>query len=118
MSRERRGAVAHRAGLAAEDAAARWYADRGAGVLARRWRCAAGEIDLILREGPEIVFAEVKRRSAGAEDDPVSPAQWRRLENAANAYIMEAATGDAPVRFDLVLVDGAGAVSVTRNARV
>lgn len=117
MNREQRGATSQRAGLAAEEIAARWYTERGGAVLARRWRRPEGEIDLILRDGETIVFAEVKKRSQDTREDPVTPAQWQRLENAANAYIMTAATGDAPVRFDLVLVDEIGAVTVTRNAR-
>lgn len=121
MTRQTRGGTSHRAGLAAEDAAARWYADAGGAILARRWRCPEGEIDLIVRDGDVIVFAEVKHRSTsgpnGLADDPVTPRQWQRLENAANRYIMTAVTGDAPVRFDLVLVDGTGQVTVTRNAR-
>ncbi|MGB0412030.1 MAG: YraN family protein [Pikeienuella sp.] len=117
MNRATRGATSHRAGLAAEEIAARWYTERGAAVLARRWRCPAGEIDLILRDGADIVFVEVKKRGGITTEDPVTPTQWQRLENAANAYIIKAATGDAPVRFDLVLVDGVGAVTVTRNAR-
>lgn len=117
MNRQSRGATSHRAGLAAEEIAARWYVERGGAILARRWRCKEGEIDLILRDGAEIVFAEVKKRGGDAREDPVTPTQWRRLENAANTYIITAATGDAPVRFDLVLVDGTGAVTVTKNAR-
>ena len=117
MNRKQRGATSHRAGLAAEEIAARWYVERGAAVLARRWRRPEGEIDLIIRDGETIVFAEVKQRKHDVHDDPVTPTQWRRLENAANAYIMAAATGDAPVRFDVVLVDQIGAVTVTRNAR-
>ena len=117
MSREKRGAISHQAGLAAEEIAARWYTDHGAAILARRWRRPEGEIDLIIRDSETIVFVEVKQRSRRATDDPVTPTQWQRLENAANAYIMTAATGDAPVRFDLVLVDEVGAVTVTKNAR-
>lgn len=117
MSRRERGATSHRAGLAAEEIAARWYVERGGAVLARRWRRPEGEIDLIIRDGATIVFAEVKQRGENMPEDPVTPEQWRRLENAASSYIVIAATGDAPVRFDLVLVDGIGAVTVTKNAR-
>ena len=117
MNREQRGATSHRAGLAAEEIAARWYVERGGAILARRWRRPEGEIDLIIRDGETIVFAEVKKRGRETTEDPVTPTQWQRLENAANAYIITAATGDAPVRFDLVLVNEIGAVTVTRNAR-
>ncbi len=32
-------------------------------LLDRNWRCAQGEIDLIMRDGEEIVFVEVKTRA-------------------------------------------------------
>ncbi|MEM7267723.1 MAG: YraN family protein [Pseudomonadota bacterium] len=117
MSKIRRGATAHRAGLAAEDVAARVYEAEGAAILARRWRCEYGEIDLILRDGDMLVFAEVKRRAGPIYDDPVSPKQWRRLELAAETYIYQAQTGAAPARFDVVLVDDKGATEVIKNAR-
>ncbi|MEL7463134.1 MAG: YraN family protein [Pseudomonadota bacterium] len=115
--RRRRGAAAHRAGLAAEDAVARRYARAGAAVLARRWRCPYGEIDLILREPEGLVFVEVKRRARALVDDPVGERQWRRLEAAAQYYMLIAETGDAPMRFDLALVGADGAIEVTDNAR-
>lgn len=118
MSRARRGARSHAAGLAAEESALRWYQARGAALLARRWRCEAGEIDLILRTPESIVFVEVKQRGGAVVDSPVSEAQWRRLETAAETYMMVAETGDAPVRFDLALVDGEGGVNVIENARM
>lgn len=118
MSRSARGAAAHRAGLAAEDIAARAYAEAGAAILARRWRRPAGEIDLIVREAGMIVFVEVKRRAAAPTEDPVGEGQWRRLEMAAETYIIEAQTGDIPLRFDLALVGADGRVEITKNARV
>lgn len=117
FARSRRGATSHNAGLAAEDIAARDAARRGCAVLARRRRCAAGEIDLILRDGDAVVFMEVKRRSKPISEDPVTPAQWRRLENAALQYMLEAETGVAPLRFDLAIVGADGAVEVIKNAR-
>lgn len=117
MSRAARGARSHQAGLAAEDIAARAYKTRGGAILARRWRCPAGEIDLIIRLADCIVFAEVKHRPKGIEDDPVSPTQWRRLEAAAETYIVRAETGQTALRFDLVIVDGSGAALIYENAR-
>lgn len=118
MSRERRGATNHFAGLAAEDIAARKYLEAGAAILARRWRCAAGEIDLIIREPEIIVFAEVKRRTGAVSDDPVGERQWRRLEAAAETYMVESGTGGIALRFDLVLVDEGGVAEIIRNARI
>lgn len=116
-SRRRRGATSHRAGLAAEDAVARRYAAFGAGILARRWRCPHGEIDIIARDGDGLVFVEVKRRSQPIEDDPVGERQWRRLEMAAETYMFMAETGETPVRFDLAIVGADGTIQVIKNAR-
>lgn len=118
MNRRDRGAASHRAGLAAEEAVAKVYARAGAAILARRWRCAAGEIDLIAREPDALVFIEVKRRAAPIEDDPVSPTQWRRLEKAAEMYIVTTETGDLPLRFDLALALSDGTVEIIKNARI
>lgn len=118
MSRAARGASNHRAGLAAEEAVLRLYAAEGAALLARRWRCPAGEIDLILREPESIVFVEVKHRAKMPEEDPVGEKQWRRLEKAAYTYMITAGTGDIPLRFDLAIVGGDGAAEIIRNARI
>ena len=39
-------------------------ARRGYAVLARRYRTRAGEIDIVARDGPTIVFVEVKARTS------------------------------------------------------
>jgi len=53
------GAVSYHAGIAAEAAVARLYETGGTPIAARRWRSAAGEIDLIARNGAEVIFIEV-----------------------------------------------------------
>ena len=45
-----------------EEAAARYLSRSGLRILARGYRVRCGEIDLIAREGEEIVFVEVKTR--------------------------------------------------------
>ena len=117
MSRADRGARNHRAGLAAEESVARLYRDAGAALLALRWRCAAGEIDLILREPECLVFVEVKRRVGPVEDDPMGERRWRRLEKAAETYMMMSGSGGVPLRFDLALVGADGRTEIIRNAR-
>ena len=85
-------------------AAQRLVAD-GMVVLDRNWRCPAGEIDLVLREGEVLVFCEVKTRTSDAQGHPleaVGPAKARRLRDLA-AHWLEAHpahTGEA--RVDLV----------------
>lgn len=117
MSRAERGARNHQAGLAAEECVARLYREAGAALLARRWRCPAGEIDLIVREPDCLVFVEVKRRAGPVEDDPMGERRWRRLEEAAETYIIASGSGGVPLRFDLALVGADGRAEIIRNAR-
>lgn len=120
-ARARRGRANHRAGLWAEEAAARLYAARGAAVLARRRRIGGGEIDLVVLEGDTLVFVEVKRRTRSLPDSPVSERQWSRLEAAAAAYMVEheRTTGTARrARFDVVILDAEARPTVIENARV
>jgi putative endonuclease len=111
------GRGAHFGGLAAEEIAERLYLAEGATLEARRWRCAEGEIDLILRTGEGLVFVEVKaRRGHAAAAVAISPAQWRRIGAAASRYLAETTDGSVPCRFDVVLVDRSGAAERIENA--
>lgn len=115
----RTGRTAHHAGLAAEDIAARLYEDEGARILARRWRCPAGEIDLIVALPETLVFVEVKaRRHRDAAAVALTPAQTARLGAAAETWLAEHSPthGPTPCRFDLVLVDGTGRAERIANA--
>ena len=120
MSRQARGRRNLRSGAAAEDAAARRYEAMGGRVLARRWRAPEGELDLVVAIDGVLVFVEVKLRRALHGDDPVGPAQWRRLEAAASRYMVAHGelTGAARgCRFDLALAGPDGSLEVIENAR-
>lgn len=118
MNRALTGAVAHHAGLAAEAGVARHYQRRGLRVEAHRWRGRGGEIDLIARDGGEIVFVEVKKsRSMAAAAAHLSQRQMRRLQQAALEYLVgEPAGQNTPMRFDVALVDAMGRIEVLENA--
>ncbi len=111
------GAASYHGGVAAEDAVARCYADRGYAVAARRWRSAAGEIDLILRRDGAVVFVEVKRaRDFAAAAERLGPRQVGRLLRAAEMFLGgEPAGTDTEARFDVALVDGTGRVEIREN---
>lgn len=112
------GARAWHAGCAAEAGVLRAYAGRGAALLARRWRGAAGEIDLIVQDGACLVFCEVKRaRSFARALERLRPAQMRRIAAAAAEYLGRMPDGQLSLmRFDLAAVDGQGAVRIVENA--
>lgn len=117
--RRRRGLANFQSGIAAEDAVARHYVQRGAILRERRLRTPEGEIDLVLEQDGVLVFVEVKRRASHV-DSPVPPRQWRRLENAALHYMMRLLneTGAQPVcRFDVALAGPEGQIRIIENAR-
>lgn len=103
----------HVLGQRAEVAVAAWLVDRGWRVLARRWRCPSGELDLVVRD-PEgtLVGVEVKLRRSRRTGDAAEAVDARRvgrLRAALAAYAREAGTAPTPValRIDLVTVEPA-----------
>jgi putative endonuclease len=88
-----------------EALAARHLTDLGMVVLERNWRCPAGEIDLVLRDGDVLVVCEVKTRSSTAYGNPletVTPAKAERLKLLAAMWLEERGIRPAGVRIDLV----------------
>jgi putative endonuclease len=67
-------------GRAGEDRAARYFADDGWTVLDRNWRCAAGEIDLVVARGRDLVVVEVKTRRGEAFGHPLEAIDQRKRE--------------------------------------
>ncbi|MHA7850725.1 YraN family protein [Roseovarius sp.] len=117
-ARRDRGLRSWLAGAAAEKIVALAYDKRGIDLLETRWRGRGGEIDLILRDGPEIVFCEVKAaRSTQEAILRLRPAQMRRIHAAASEYLGRVPEGQlAQVRFDLAVVDGTGRADILENA--
>ncbi len=113
-----RGAVSHRAGLTAEACVAAYCMRLGQELLAERWRGGGGEIDLIARDGDEVVFIEVKKsRSFAQAAARISQRQIARLEAAASEFMDFLPEGqNSRVRFDVALVDGAGRIEILKNA--
>ena len=75
-------------------------------ILHQGFQAAGGEIDIIARRGDVLAFIEVKgRESVAGAAYALGPAQRRRIERAATAYLArypEFAT--ASTRFDLMLL--------------
>ncbi|MEO1641016.1 MAG: YraN family protein [Pseudomonadota bacterium] len=112
------GQTSYHAGVAAEDIVARDYETRAHAIAARRWRGAAGEIDLIARDGDTVVFVEVKKsRSFGAAAWRLGARQMERICASASEFLAGEPRGQlTDVRFDLALVNGNGGMRVIENA--
>ncbi len=117
-ARQIKGALAFRAGWAAEESVARLYEDAGLPIVARRWRGKGGEMDLIARNGAGFVFIEVKAsQSHDAAAYHLSPRQITRLFAAASEFVAQMPLGSmTEMRFDVALVDAIGRVEILENA--
>jgi putative endonuclease len=99
-------------GSEAESLAAHWLEARGCRVLERGYRSRIGEVDLILADGPVLVFCEVKARRSGRFGPPeeaVTPLKQSRIRRLAQEYQQKRHLFGCPVRFDVL------AVSVARS---
>jgi putative endonuclease len=102
MTRARVGLGRRGEGLAADRLTALRY-----DIVARNYRCASGEIDLIARRGAQWVFVEVRTRRGtrfGPPEASLTPRKRRHLIAAAQSYLQEHSVADADWRIDLVAI--------------
>ena len=88
-----------------EACAARHLVEQGMVVLDRNWRCELGKVDLVPRDGPVLVFCEVKTRATaayGAPVEAVTPAKLHRLRRLAARWVAERGLRVPEIRLDLV----------------
>ncbi|HSN72497.1 MAG TPA: YraN family protein [Steroidobacteraceae bacterium] len=101
------------AGDAAENLVLDHLSRAGLKLLTRNYRCRAGELDLVLLEGNQLVLVEVRYRSGtshGGAIASVSSSKQRRLVQAARHLLMQyPELARLPARFDVVAVEPAGA---------
>jgi putative endonuclease len=99
-------------GDAGEAAAERWLRRAGLAIVARGFRARCGEIDLIARDGPVVVFVEVKTRTHDAFGRPaeaVTAIKRGRIARVASVYLQRSGWTERACRFDVVEVVPVGA---------
>ena len=117
-ARSERGLLNHLAGHAAEASVARLYEDRGIAICARNWRGSGGEIDIVGRDGDQVIVVEVKHsKSHDLAASHVTSAQAARIFQTVEEFLGTEPRGLlTDVRIDLALVDGLGRIEVIENA--
>ena len=98
-------AVKQALGAYGEALAARHLVEQGMVLLDRNWRCEAGEIDLVLRDGEVLVVCEVKTRSStdyGTPHEAVTDIKVARLRRLAARWLADRSVVVRDVRIDLV----------------
>lgn len=75
-------------------------------VIATNYYCREGELDIVIQDGEEIAFVEVKARKSNFFGEPceaVTRTKQKKIYMAAEKYVMETAC-EGPFRFDVVEV--------------
>lgn len=93
-------------GKLGEDLAVQYLTDKGYEILERNWRNIHKEIDIIAKDGDDLVIVEVKARQTdeyGEPDIAVTKRKQRMLIAAANAYIARKGL-DVETRFDIISI--------------
>lgn len=95
-------------------------------ILARNWRHPLlGELDIVARQGDEVVFVEVRTRRGGTRQaldqalTSVDPQKQVRLVALAQAFLTEHGLENVPWRIDVAAVTCAGSamtVTILRDA--
>ena len=94
-------------GKSGEDPACRELERRGYAILARGYRTRYGEIDIVARDGPTLVFVEVKARTDdryGEGADAVTLHKQAKMTAMAEDYMARRRLRDIPCRFDVVAI--------------
>lgn len=94
-------------GRRGEYAARRYLRRNGYRILYHSYSCPMGEIDLIVSQGEQIVFVEVKTRTSAEHGEPweaVDRRKRRQITRAAVHFLKEYQLTDRAVRFDVVAI--------------
>lgn len=95
-----------RRGHAAEERVLATARERGLTCLARNFHCRQGELDLVLREGEELIVAEVRYRGRDDFGNPAASVNYRKRRRiiAATRYFLvkHPEHADRAIRFDVI----------------
>ncbi|MCF7846449.1 MAG: YraN family protein [Candidatus Peribacteraceae bacterium] len=88
--------------------ARKFLESRGLEILATNFHTREGEVDLICRDGEQIVFVEVKARRTdkfGTAVESITEAKIEKIAAAGQKFLAENSLEQAEWRIDLVLID-------------
>jgi putative endonuclease len=113
-----RDATTIQIGASGEDRAADALHRRGYRLVERNYRCKVGELDIIARDGPTLVFVEVRSRRTADHGTALDAVGWRKqakVSRVAAHYIATRRPRFETARFDVVAITG-DHVEVIRDA--
>lgn len=95
-------------GNKAEDLAARFLVSKGYKILKRQYRTRGGEVDLIARDGEEIVFVEVKARNSiefGYPEESVTRSKLQKIQRTAELFLSKSKFQNVSYRIEVVAIE-------------
>jgi len=95
-------------GNAAEDFAARFLKAKGYKILERQFTTRFGEIDLVAKDGNEIVFVDVKARknsAFGYPEESVTRAKIEKIQVVAETYLQKKHMLHSAYRIDVISIE-------------
>src|SRR6202046_55546 len=95
-------------GRRGERAAEKHLRHSGYRIVARNFRAAGAEIDLVAMDGETLVFVEVKTRrslDAGAPEEAVDERKQKRMRRAAEVFARRYGADEVEMRFDIAAAD-------------
>jgi len=90
-----------------EDLACKFLEERGFKIVERNYFYGHGEIDIITKDGDELVFVEVKYRTNDEYGPPelsISKGKQKLVRRTAEAYLYENGIKDQKCRIDLIAI--------------
>ena len=105
-----------------EKAAEKYLRRSGYRIVARNYRAAGAEIDIVAMDGETLVFVEVKTRrsrDAGAPEEAVDERKQKQIRRAAEIFATRYRADEVTMRFDVIAVDASGErleIELLRNA--
>jgi len=92
-----------------ERVASDWLRSRGCKILARNFKGRkGGEVDLVVREGKQLLFTEVKTRKKNAKVRGLAAVNRKKqglIQRGANEWLRRLGTRQVPWRFDVIEVE-------------
>jgi len=96
---------AERRGRAGEVLAAVYLLLKGYRIVTRRFRCRAGEIDLVAKKRNWLIFVEVKSRVSGTDiETALAGVNRARIASAAQIFLTRAEHSGRDVRIDVIFL--------------
>ncbi|MFT6693216.1 MAG: putative endonuclease [Neolewinella sp.] len=97
-------------GIKAEQIAYDYLLLKGLTPVERNFSTRRGEIDIIMNDGKQLVFVEVRYRQStlfGGAEESVTAKKFQRLKAAASAYMQtHRLTNNTAARFDVIALTG------------